>query len=90
MPPRRQYLVRGSIPACIDHMLIHWKANNDPYLTIIHHQPGKYYAVVNDTFLNEDKNTPEETGCRVMLRCTFKELKNLCTYHQNTQTQMRI
>ena len=90
MPPRRQYLIRGSVPKCIDHMLIHWRANNDQYLSIIHHERGKYYAVVNDAFLSQDKNTPDETGCRVMLRCTFKELKKLCTYYRNTQTEMRL
>lgn len=90
MPRRRQYLIRGTIPVCINHMLTHWKANNDPYLTIIHHKQAKYYAVVNDDFLKEDKYTPEKTGCRLMLRCTFNELKSLCTYYQNTQTEMRL
>lgn len=90
MPPRRQYLIRGSIPVCINHMLIHWAANNDPYLSILHHEPGKYYAVVDDAFLDADKLTPEETGCRLMLRCTLGELKKLCTYYQNTQIDMEI
>lgn len=71
-------------------MLIHWRANTDHYLTIVHHDRAKYYAVVNDAFLNQDKNTPEETGCRVMLRCTLKELKKLCSYYRNTQTEMRL
>lgn len=90
MPHRRQYLIRGSLGACIDHMLIHWRANNDKYLSIIHHERGKYYCVVNDDFLNLNEPEPGPEGSRLMLRVTFKELKKLCTYYQNTQTEMRI
>lgn len=90
MPPRKQYLTRGSIQVCIDHMLTHWRANNDAYLSIVHHVTGKYYAVVTDHFLQEETFTPDDTGCRLMLRCTLKELKKLCTYYQATQTEMRI
>lgn len=78
------------MPKCINHMLTYWRANHDCFLTIIYHHRAKYYAVVNDDFLRDDKNTPEETGCRLMLRCTFKELKKLCTYYQSTQIDFNI
>lgn len=75
---------------CVDHMLIHWRANNDPYLSIIHHQRGKYYCVVNDEFLDLNEPEPEPEGTRLVLRITLKELKSLCTYHANTQIEMII
>lgn len=71
-------------------MLTHWRANNDQYLSIIHNTRGKYYAVVNDAFLNQDTFEPEVEGTRLMLRCTFNELKRVCTYYQNTQTEMSL
>ena len=90
MPHRRHYLIRGSIPVCVDHMLTHWRANNDHYLSIIHHDRGKYYCVVNDHFLNLNEPEPGPEGSRLMLRCTLNELKKLCTYYHNTLTEMQI
>lgn len=71
-------------------MLVHWRVNDNPNLSIVHHERAKYYAVVDDAFLNQDQITPGETGCRLLLRCTLKELKILCSYTKNAQTELKI
>lgn len=75
---------------CIDYMLKHWRVSDYGFLSIIHQPRTKAYAVVNEEFLQLNEPEPGEDGTRIMLRCTLKELKKLCTYYHNTQTKMSI
>lgn len=90
MPRARQYIIRGSLTKCIDHMFTHWTNLRVEYLSIIYHDRGKYYCVVNDEFLSQDTYEPEVEGTRLVLRATLKELKKLCTYYHHTQTELGV
>lgn len=85
-----KYLIRGTLKVCLNYMFTHWAVSHEQYLSIIHHDRGKYYAVVNDHFLNDDLNVPEVDGSRVILRTTIKELKTICTYYQSIQIELPI
>ena len=71
-------------------MLSNWSAIHSEYLSIIYHERGKYYCVVNDEFLSQDEYIPSVEHTRLMIRVTLKELKTLCTYYSYTQTSLEI
>ena len=71
-------------------MFTHWTNLRVEYLSIIYHERGKYYCVVNDEFLSQDEYIPSVENTRLMIRVTLKELKSLCTYYHHAQTRLEI
>ena len=90
MTRQQKYLTKGTLKHCLNFMFSHWRLSPDKYLSILAHEPGRYHAVVNDDFLNNDQQVPEMEGSRLMLRVTIAELTTLCTYYKSVQMELPI
>lgn len=85
MPKPKTYHFRGTYIQCINRMLGLFEHFPQQRLTILWNDRAAYYAVVDDSYLENKNRAPETTGNTVILRLTKEEMIIICSVLANSQ-----